>query len=502
MAESHEVRPRLSATKPSFIRRYLGIDYRGLAALRILFAILILIDLFIRARYLSTFYTDAGVMPRWALAEHFQGYWKWSLHAMSGSKEIIGFLFFAHAVAALLMGIGYRTRLFTIITWVLTVSLINRSEFMLQGFDEVLKVMLFWMIFLPIGRVWSADQWRRALPRPSNPVKFSAATVAILTQVIFIYFFSALLKTDAQWRTDGTAIYYALSIDTMAKGPAQWLLQYPALMKVLTFGVFYLELLGPILLLVPFYIARIRTVMVALFMGMHMGLWFFIMTGPFSFLNMASMVIFLPYGFWNWLEPRLHGIGLWFAARFSRLATPLFQPFPPAEKFVTRSRDLIIGFFLFYVFIWQLVDLTAGRFKLPANSNWIGLVTGMGQKWGFFAPLPPEEDGYYVIPGRTSSGKSIDLYRGDAPLNWTLPADISGEFPDFRWQKYLANMHNRSNTQYRLYYGQYICRNWNAKNAGKDTLLSFSIYLVHKKTPPPGQPTIRDTIKLWDHRCF
>ena len=38
-------------------------------------------------------------------------------------------------------------------------------------------------------------------------------TVALLAQVMFVYFFSALLKSGPTW-SDGTAVYYALNIDS------------------------------------------------------------------------------------------------------------------------------------------------------------------------------------------------------------------------------------------------------------------------------------------------
>ena len=46
----------------------------------------------------------------------------------------------------------------TIIRWFLLVSLQNTNYMILQGVDTVLRVMLFWGMFLPLGAQYSLDR--------------------------------------------------------------------------------------------------------------------------------------------------------------------------------------------------------------------------------------------------------------------------------------------------------------------------------------------------------
>src|SRR5215210_7563587 len=73
----------------------LGADLRSLAAFRVALALLVLADLFNRARDLTAHYTDAGVMPRVSLtlapdtqlfleARAAASPWAFSLNALSG----------------------------------------------------------------------------------------------------------------------------------------------------------------------------------------------------------------------------------------------------------------------------------------------------------------------------------------------------------------------------------------------------------------------------------
>ena len=71
-------------------------------------------------------------------------------------------------------------------------------------------------MFLPLGASYSLDRVRDSSAAEVPRTIFSPATFALLLQVAFIYFFSALFKIDPIWRSDGTAVWYALSIEALS----------------------------------------------------------------------------------------------------------------------------------------------------------------------------------------------------------------------------------------------------------------------------------------------
>lgn len=62
-------------------------------------------------------------------------------------------------------------------------------------------------------------------------------------EIVFVFWFGALLKSGPEWRVKGSAVYYALSVDQLATPIGLFLVQFPLVLKVLTFGVFGLRFL-------------------------------------------------------------------------------------------------------------------------------------------------------------------------------------------------------------------------------------------------------------------
>jgi hypothetical protein len=269
-----------------FLRQSFGIDLRTLALFRVAIAAVVLFDLAIRAADLTAHYTDWGVLPRAALLQKFSGSpWFLSLHLISGTVAVQALLFMVAALCALSLMAGYRTQVMTVASWFLLISLHNRNQMVLHGGDLVLRMLLFWGMFLPLGARFSfdnllgtghgskstpesishsddgissvgADVAARATGRNTMPQQhasqqlLSIATLAALLQMCYVYWFAAALKSGAAWH-DGTAVYYAFNYDQMIRPLGQMLLAYPNVLRQLTFLTMGLEWAGPVLACCP-----------------------------------------------------------------------------------------------------------------------------------------------------------------------------------------------------------------------------------------------------------
>ncbi|HEV8267230.1 MAG TPA: hypothetical protein VGR00_03310, partial [Thermoanaerobaculia bacterium] len=187
-----------------------GLDVRSLALFRVSIALLLLGDLFRRSLDLRVFYTDRGVLPRTTLLSALPNPHHLSLYLANGSVAFTTALFLAAAVAAAALLVGFRTRAASVVSWLLLLSLHSRNPMVLDGGDALLLTFVFWGMFLPLGAVFSIDRALDPSPKPAPSRVFSAATVAFFLQVAFLYWFTAALKTGPEWRTDGSAVYYAL----------------------------------------------------------------------------------------------------------------------------------------------------------------------------------------------------------------------------------------------------------------------------------------------------
>ena len=172
-------------------RRY-GLDLRSLALLRIGLALALLGDLIFRAGDLL----GQGVVSRGGQGELWlPGYW-----SLYGLSEAIGWqvgCFAIATLATLLMLIGYRTRWATTVAWVMLVSLHNHNLLVVHAADDVLRAILFWAMFLPLGSSYSVDQALNTSPQRQPQRIFTGATLGLMAQQCYIYVASALGHTMA-----------------------------------------------------------------------------------------------------------------------------------------------------------------------------------------------------------------------------------------------------------------------------------------------------------------
>ena len=293
------------------LKTIFSIDLRSLALFRIGLAVLIIADLISRARDLSAFYTDGGVLSR---AESIANshFLQVSLYWISGNQWIVGGLFVLAGLVALLLGLGYRTRLMAILSWMLLLSLQNRNPFFLVGSDNLLLVLSFWVMFLPIHARWSIDaalsksmQTDCNHPPLVDNKYFSIVSVAALLQVAYLYFFTAILKTGDPWRVTMDAAYYAVHLDQFATVFGLWIGELPILLTIGTYFVWWLEILMPFLVFSPVYHVPLRLLGIALLVVMHGAFFLSLNIGLFPFIDFLSLTLFLPTAFWNWISHRI-----------------------------------------------------------------------------------------------------------------------------------------------------------------------------------------------------
>lgn len=294
--------PRLPEFARAAIDRVFGIDLRTLALFRACLGAVMFADLCMRLVDLRTFYTDGGVMPRdWTM--QVNGLWRLSLHLVNGETWFALVLIGAQMLAALALMFGWRARWAALIAFVLQGSLLNRNPLVLIGGDILLNCLLFWAMFLPIGARWSVDAALSQKPMTETR-HLSWAGAGLLLQVLSVYFFSAILKSGREWWPEGTAVDYALQIDQYATWLGLWLRGFPAVTHALSLYVWWLELLGPLLVLSPVLTRPLRFVIMLMLMTMHVGFLLCLKLGPFPFISLSSLTVLMGGWLWDLLDQR------------------------------------------------------------------------------------------------------------------------------------------------------------------------------------------------------
>lgn len=345
-----------------------SIDLRSLAALRCLGALTMLWCLIVWAPDLTLFFTDDGFLRR----DEFAGRFDWarfSILQYVDGYAIALTIWLAGLAGAVALLLGYRSRWAALVCWLVYLTFAGRNPMILQGGDVLLPLLLFWMVFLPVGAVFSIDAALDPADRRGE-THLSVATVGLLLQVLYVYVFGALLKTGQAWTPNGSAIYIALHIDSFVTPMGRILREFPLPMQLLTWFVYYLELFAPILLFFPDKRQFVRMVTLSLLWMMHLGFRIFLHIGHFWLASLTSLCAYIPSRVWSW-------IGRWYftdAQRGMRIyydrdcgfclktALILREFFLPRSIPVTPAQDdPVIGEVLEREVSWVVIDATGAQ---------------------------------------------------------------------------------------------------------------------------------------------
>ena len=486
-----------------------SLDLRALAAQRVAIALVLLADLALRAPHIRAHYTDEGVLPREALRELIAYPWRWSLHSLGGSSGFEALLFAVALVAGLALLLGYRTRLATFASWLLLISLHTRNPMLLTGGDTELRMILFWGLFLPWGSRGSVDGAlaRRRGTEPTSRVVSALACRAYTLQIVSVYLFSVLLKSGADWQTDHTAIYYAMSIDQMATTLGRWLLDWPEVLAALVPVVLATEAIAPLLLVVPQRWPWPRLAGMVALAGMHATFILTMNLGIFPWLCGAALLGFLPGRLLDGLSPV---VDRWLARdsiarRLDRLVTRIDRSDPrigplSGGSWAEPATLALLGCSMLYVLQWNLGTIDPA-WRVPRSLRWYSQVARLDQEWDMFAPRPYRDDGWFVLPGVLRDGTPVDARTG-GPVVWEKPDSVSDSLGYYRWRKYLRRIWMKRNKRHRLYYGRYLCRESKRAAHPETDLETFEIFYMLEWTPAPGEPSREvERRQIWRHRC-
>lgn len=280
-----------------------------LAVTRILFAVALLTDqLFQYLPHLLDFFGPHGVAPaglfdRWQVRD-----WRWTILLFNTDDPTTLYtVFFLWVAITIGFLVGWWTRFMNVGVWFLTLCFINRNSLLLNGGDDTLMCGLFLLMLTPSGKAFSLDSWlrRRRGKQPEGPAFVPGWTVRLLQiQLCLIYLSTGLVKLqgtgplEGTW-WDGTSIHYVLNYVTMSRWSFAQLPVPIWLTAIMTYTSVAWEVLFTALVLHP------RTRRWALWFGVafHLGIWFTIEVGWFSFYTLAFYGAWIPGEFWDRIRP-------------------------------------------------------------------------------------------------------------------------------------------------------------------------------------------------------
>ncbi len=447
--------------KPHFQNFYSRYSYSPvvLSIGRIFIACIILIDLYTRYQNFEAHYTNAGVLPTQVIKTYYPFYqYYFSLHNLLDTDFQQRILFLIHFLIALCLLIGYKTSLFTLLNYIFLLSLHHRNPMILQGGDDLLRITLFYMIFLPWNKFYSIDAYLSRKKSQNQNItinEFSWMYIVFYFNVALVYLFSAMLKTSEEWRQTGEAIYYALSLDTLRYGLGHWTYTKFTLMKFGTFFVFYiLEILAPILLILSFN-SLIRNIGAFLIIFLHLFILTHLRVGVFPFIGIATALMVL--------DIRSHNI-----VKMLRFSKPSF-------------------YFSMIIFIlilrYNLATLNTKYFNITLLEDRLLNSIGLSQRWNMFSPGVKRYEGYLILRGIRKDNTEWDIIHNTPQIHYEKTQQNFQYLKGDRWRKFLENYEQRHYNFVKTYFCYFIIRQWNQQHPN-NTIEALNILFMKKTTLP------------------
>ena len=484
--------PKTDLRRQNNWRDVFALDLRSLAVLRISFGLIILADLVFRLSTLTELYTDSGYMTRELAAKYYQftrgGNWwfsTWSVYWIFGEAWWYYTLFGVAALLAVMLLLGYRTRLATLGSWVLLVSLHTANPLTLTSGDTILRLSLFWSIFLPLGQLWSMDA--RGKPNltvanrdsPTNQNVVSIASACFIIQLIIMYFSTGIAKCNDVWFS-GQAMEYVFRLDIYVLPMGKTLLQYPALLKFTAYVTLFAEVILIWCLLIPWRNGIWRGIVMATFIGFHIAIALTLDIGLFSIICIAIWIALTPTAFWSALSKSLKTDS---AAdiRYTR-----------ARGIGNLAASVFCGLTLVYTILTNLSNFEATRvaYTVPPSLASYGHVLSLDQRFQMFGQ-PPRFSPWFVYEGTMNNGKFVDPMQRPPiaqtntsnELHQAAQSDRSN-LRSFHWRKVHRNLVYEAMTPFRAELAEYAVRKWNSENSDSEQIVHLKVYCYFESTDP------------------
>mmetsp|Transcript_34474 Transcript_34474/g.50570 ORF Transcript_34474/g.50570 Transcript_34474/m.50570 type:complete len:404 (+) Transcript_34474:61-1272(+) len=273
----------------------LGCNIHALAIFRITLGFMLLLELLLRFRFLHPFYSDEGTLPRHILLPQTDDIYRaLCMHCGFGSLNAQRILLSIQCLFATTLSIGYYTRLSSIASWLLYLSLTLRNTWLNFILDRYFHYLLFYSMFLPsLDEVWSVNAYlrQRNQQQPSPSLKYqsygknrttktiiSPAIIALKLQILWIYMDAGYGKYSDPLQGWSFHADPLPALDTYARHTlgAQYLytLLGPFGLRLMTPTVVYAELGCPIVALLGSWLGwhKVVQVAVALICSLHVGI--------------------------------------------------------------------------------------------------------------------------------------------------------------------------------------------------------------------------------------
>jgi hypothetical protein len=208
------------------------------------------------------------------------------------SDRWTGAFFWVFLGFALLLTIGFWTRISSTVVFLCLASMQERAPFIMHGGDSFLRVAGFFLIFAPAGAALSFDRLIRVHKKLEGLEITPRAPWAqrmIQFELALVYVMSFWWKMKGHAWLNGTALYYVTHLQEIRRFPLPRWIQYPIVLKLGSWSTLVLELSLGVLI----WFKRFRYPLLLLGLLFHLSLEYALNLPMFQWDVLTAYVLFI-----------------------------------------------------------------------------------------------------------------------------------------------------------------------------------------------------------------
>ncbi|MDR7417631.1 MAG: DCC1-like thiol-disulfide oxidoreductase family protein [Armatimonadota bacterium] len=187
-----------------------------------------------------------GLWPfdRFVASQPFLSVWQ-----LSPSPVFFEVVYLAGIAIALALTLGWWSRVAVALHWLMVWSLQQRNPFITDGGDNIMRLVLLFLMLVDTGAHFSLDARRVPRLRPGalkdvRAVFHNVGVLLIVGQLAMLYMSTGLYKAMGELWQNGTAVYYILRVDEFSwPGVAEFIYRSPLLVVLGTYGTVLFEVM-------------------------------------------------------------------------------------------------------------------------------------------------------------------------------------------------------------------------------------------------------------------
>ena len=225
-------------------------DTRVLAAARIGFASLVLVQWLALLPDVEMLWSESGMLPLDHLEAVAGGFVPTLFSVLPSTSAFVWLGYFLLGLHASLLLVGYRSRFQIIAVLIWLVSFQNRNPLFVNGQDALLRLIGVFLALAPLGASFSLDRRlgrESAVRAPYYPLRF------VQLQTAIVLFAAGWWKLRGDDWTSGNALYYVTRLEGFwGNFPLpEALPSSPSVLRAATYATLVIELCVPLLIWIP-----------------------------------------------------------------------------------------------------------------------------------------------------------------------------------------------------------------------------------------------------------